>query len=58
MDINNIPQDKVQAEIYLLAIKETLLELMSEFGCQYTTVSNVCGTLHTRLDKVNELLGE
>jgi len=58
MDINNIPNDKVQAEIYLLAIKETLLELMSEFGCQYTTVSNVCGTLHTRLDKVNELLGE
>jgi len=58
MDINNIPNDKVQAEIYLLAIKETLLELMSEFGCQYTTVSNVCGTLHTKLDKVNELLGE
>ena len=58
MDINNIPQDKIQAEIYLLAIKETLLELMGEFGCQYTTVSNVCGTLHTRLDKVNELLGE
>jgi len=58
MDINNIPNDKAQAEIYLLAIKETLLELMSEFGCEYTTVSNVCGTLHTRLDKVNELLGE
>jgi hypothetical protein len=58
MDINNLPADKKQAEIYLTAIKQTLLELMVEFGCQYTTVSNVCGTLHTKLEKVNELLGE
>jgi len=56
MDINNLPADKKQAEIHLTAIKQTLLELMAEFGCQYTTVSNVCGTLHTRLDEINLLL--
>ena len=56
MDIKNLPADKKQAEIHLTAIKQTLIELMNEFGCQYTTVSNVCGTLHTRLDEINLLL--
>ena len=56
MNVHNIPQDKKEAEIHLLAVKQTLLELMSEFGCQYTTVNNVCGTLHSELEQVNALL--
>ena len=56
MNPHNIPQDKAQAETHLTAVKQTLLELMTEFGCQYTTVNNVCGTLHTKLEEVNLLL--
>ncbi len=56
MNVHNIPQDKKQAQIHLTAIKQTLLELMTEFGCKYTTVSNVCGTLHSELEQVNNLL--
>ena len=52
MDINNIPQDKIQAEIYLLARKELLLELILESTCKYNTVDNTLELLHNKLSEV------
>ena len=54
MDINNIPNDNREAEIYLKGARDCLIELLGEF----VFVDNypaVIGAIHSELDEIKEL---
>tara|TARA_R110002020_G_scaffold61939_2_gene166226 strand:- start:390 stop:572 length:183 start_codon:yes stop_codon:yes gene_type:complete len=56
MDINDIPQDKEQATVYLTAILKNTLDLIQKFNADGVTLQSARGYLYSQADKIGEML--